>query len=69
MEVTNEIIEERVNNIRSSLRNKIMTPREVRDAVLEDSYKGIISSKEASRRFLFDAGIIDNECGLTSKYR
>jgi hypothetical protein len=66
---TKDSIEKKICSVRSSMsRSDNMTPREVRNAVLEDSYKRIISSKKASKRFLRDAGIIDSKGKLTSKY-
>lgn len=66
---TKDSIEKKICSVRSSMsRKESMTPREVRNAVLKDSYKGIISSKTASKRLLRDAGIIDTKGKLTSKY-
>lgn len=66
---TKDSIEKKIGSVRDSMSKKNnMTPREVRNAVLADSYKRITSSKKASQQFLRDAGIIDSEGKLTSKY-
>lgn len=66
---TKSVIEKKIVSVRCSMsRTADMTPRAVRDAVLENSYKRIVSSKKTSKQFLRDAGIIDSKGKLTSKY-